>query len=222
MSEYRRYHHGMTTLQHARKGEYFILAPDMRRPGKGHGVVFENLDRLLSPPRRVLRPVKGGFPDLKEKPKLHYDPAVGEPPQDLEGGLSGYWLVSERLKDVFEKVDPSSFAFVECDYRLQDGSPGPRLFLCDVVRVLDALDEQKSKLLIEVSDDFVGGKYYNFAGGISLVFRTEVVGEAHVFRTPYSGNYVICDSVMRSAVEAAGIAREDDSAGLWFEDAADY
>ncbi len=212
----------MTTLQCARKGEYFILAPDMRRPGRGHGVVFRNLDRLLNTPRRILRPVKGGFPDLKEKPVLSYEPALGEPPQDLEGGLSGYWLVSERLKNVFEQVDPSAFVFVECDYRLQDGSPGPRLFLCDVVRVLDALDEQKSKLTIEVSDEFVGGKYYNFAGGISLVFRAEVVGDAHVFRTPYSGNYVVCDGVLRAAVQAAGIIREDDSAGLWFEDAADY
>lgn len=212
----------MNTLQHARKGEYFILVPDMRRRGKGHGVVFQNIDRLLCPPRRILKPVKGGFPDLKEKPKLYYDPAVGEPPQDLEGGLSGYWLVSERLKNVFEQVDAGSFAFVECDYRLKDGSPGPRFFLCDVVRVLDALDEQNSKLLIEVSDDFVGGKYYNFAGGISLVFRSEVVGDAHVFRTPYSGNYVICDGVMRAAVQAAGITRKGDSAGLWFEDAADY
>lgn len=36
-----------------------------------------------------------------------------------------------------------------------------------------------------------------------------------------TGNYVVCDGVLRAAVQAAGIIREDDSAGLWFEDAAD-
>lgn len=71
--EDRRNRQGMTTLQRARKGEYFILAPDMQRPGKGHGVVFRNIDRLLSHSRRVLRPVEGGFPALKESPELYYD-----------------------------------------------------------------------------------------------------------------------------------------------------
>ena len=195
--------------------------PDVRRGGHGHGVVFENIDQLLNPPRRILRPATGGFPELRQKPRLVYDPAAGDPPQDLEGGLSGYWLVSDRLKSVLEGMDPEGFAFVECDYLLQDGSQGPPYFLCDVVRVLDALDEAASTLRIEVSDDFVGGKYYNFAGGISLAFRKEAVGNAHVFRTPYSGNYVICDRRLRDAVQGA-IGGSGGSGGLWFEDAADY
>lgn len=212
----------MTTDNNPRKGEYFILMPDIRRGGRGHGVVFENVDRLLTPPRRILKPVAGGFPDLREVPRLVYDPVAGDPPQDLEGGLSGYWLVSDRLKRILESVDPNGFAFAECEYRLHDGTLGPRYFLCDVVRTVDALDEAASTLRIELSDDFVGGKYYNFAGGVSLAFRAELLGEAHVFRTPYSGNYVICDRTLRDAVQAAGMGRDESRAGVWFEDAADY
>lgn len=212
----------MTKDKKPRKGEYFILEPDIRRGGRGHGVVFTNIGDLLYPPRRVLRPAKGGFPQLKQAPRLVYDPAAGDPPQDLEGGMSGYWLVSDRLKSVLENVDPEGFDFVECVYTLQDGSTGPRYFLCDVVRVLDALDEEASTLRIEISDDFVGGKYYNFAGGISLAFRPEVVGGSHVFRMPYSGSYVICDRELRDAVQATGLGVDGDSRGIWFEDAADY
>lgn len=77
-------------------------------------------------------------------------------PEDLEGGFSGYWLVSERLRRVMEAVDSEAFAFANADYRLADGSKGPTVFLCDVVRVIDALDEQSSQLTIEISDDFEG------------------------------------------------------------------
>lgn len=204
------------------QARYFVLMPDTRRPGRGHGVVFENINALLDHPRRILRPADGGFPALREKPLLKYEPEAGDPPEDLEGGLSGYWLVSERLKNVLSSVDPNGFEFVECDYFLQDGTVGPRHYLCDVVRKIDALDESASKLKIKHSDDYPGGKYYSLGGGVSLVFRPEVVGDFHVFRTPYSGNYVFADAVLRDAVVAAGMGGGKRSSGVWFEDASDY
>jgi len=202
-------------------GQYFLLEPDSTRGGRGHGVVFENVKKLIDPPRMILRPQGGGFPQLRETPRLVYSPSKGDPPEDLEGGMSGYWLVSERLKKIFERTDPAGFKFAECDYRLEDGSPGPIYFLCDVVRVIDALDEVASKLTVEVSDEYFAGKYYNFAGGASVTFREDVVGSAHAFRTPYSGRYVVCDSFMRDAIIDAGIWKPEKSNGIWFIDAAD-
>ncbi|UXA55172.1 DUF1629 domain-containing protein [Xanthomonas prunicola] len=194
----------------------------MRRGGPGHGAVFENRKILMTPPRLILRPAEGGFPPMREVPRIVYDPKRGPPPEDLEGGMSGYWLVSARLKKVFEAVDPKGFEFVECDYRLEDGSKGPSHFLCDVVRNLDALDEESSRLNIKISDDYPEGKFYNFAGGISLSFRKEIVNGAHVFRMPYSGRYVICDRILRDAIYDAGIGSESGSDGIWLEDASDY
>lgn len=205
------------TKNQPKAGEFFILEPDTRRGGKGHGVVFENEEALLTPPRLILRPKTRGFPPLSEVPRLVYQPREGAPPQDLEGGLSGYWLVSDRLKKVMTEVDPDAFAFSETDYRLPDGSRGPSYFLCDVVRTVDALDEDASQLKILISDEYEAGKHYALTGDVRLAFKRDVLRSAHVFRLPYSG-FVYCDSVFRSAVEASGISTESDPNGLWFDD----
>ncbi len=202
-------------------GQHFILRPDARRSGAGHGVVFENRKELLTPPRRILRPDAGGFPVLAQSPRLAHSPKQGALPQDLEGGFSGYWLVSERLRNVMMAVDASAFEFVEADYRLADGTVGERRFLCDVVRELDALDEESSTLEIERSDEFVGGKYYNLLGNIQLSFKRAVVGHAHVFRLPFSG-MAFCDATFKHAVESAGIINRAESNGLWFEDVVNF
>ena len=207
-----------TTTNQPKAGEFFKLRPDVRRGGKGHGVVFENEKVLLTPPRLILRPEGGGFPPLGETPRLVYHPREGVPPQDLEGGMSGYWLVSERLRQVMEAIDPDAFAFADADYRLPDGSKGPAYFLCDVVRTVDALDEDISQLTIEVSEEFEAGKYYDLTGDVRLAFKRDVLEAAHVFRLPFHGG-VFCDRVFKEAVEEAGIVTAGGSSGLWFSDA---
>ncbi|HDS1510160.1 DUF1629 domain-containing protein [Stenotrophomonas maltophilia] len=201
-------------------GKYFLLMPDTTRGGKGHGVVFENAKRLRIPPRLILRPEEGGFPPMAEKPLLVYSAKKGSHPEDLEGGMSGYWMVSERLRGALVSVDPAGFEFVECDYRLADGSKGPRYFLCDVTRELDAVDEEASKFRIITDAGYRGGKFYDLRGGASLAFRKQVIGQARIFRTPYSGNLVFCDRELRDAVWNAGICGPRASRGLWFTDAA--
>jgi hypothetical protein len=42
-------------------GEFFHLEPDVRRGGRGHGVVFENEEALLSPPRLILKQKMADF-----------------------------------------------------------------------------------------------------------------------------------------------------------------
>lgn len=200
-------------------GEFFLLEAGAIS-GPGHGVVFVNLDRLLTPPRLILWPEGGGFPVLSETPLLIYSPSKGVPPRHLEAGFSGYWLVSERLHQVMISVDTNAFAFAEVDYRLAEGSAGPRYYFCDVVQEIDALDESASKLLIDTSDEFVNGKYYDLTGGASVTFKRERLGAAHVFKTPYNDT-VFCDRVFKDAVAAAGIATDSDSDGMWFIDASD-
>lgn len=214
----------MTDDNKPKKGEFYILQPDMRRGGPMHGVVIENIKTLLTPPRGILRPEVGGFPPLREAPRLVYDPKRGPPPEDLEGGMSGYWLVSERLRDVFVRTDPHAFEFVPCEFTPGSGNGfhGSKYYLCDVVRVLDALDEESSKLKIKISDEYVKGKFYSLVGGASLAFKKDVLKGAHVFRTPYSGTHVFCDNFIRSSVEEAGIGLGDRSGGLWFSDVFDY
>jgi len=202
-------------------GEFFLLMPDTTRGGKGHGVVFENAKRLCTPPRLILRPEEGGFPPMAEKPLLVYSAKKGSLPQDLEGGMSGYWMVSERLRDALVSVDPAGFEFVECDYHLADRSKGPRYLLCDVTRELDAVDEEASKLRIITDAGYRGGKFYDLRGGASLAFRKDIVGKAKVFRTPYSGGLVFCSRVLLDAVRNAGIGGPRESRGLLFTSASE-
>ena len=207
-----------------KKGEFFALTVDTRNPGPGHGVVFENLMQLLTPPKRSLRPWEGGIPPLKEMPRLLYDPKEGDFPRDLEGNFSGYWLISERLKDVFEAVDPEAFEFAPTDFRLQDGTPGPPYYLCDVVRVLDAVDEKNSIVKIETGEEYVLGKAYDFSGTVRLAFQKRVVGDSHVFRVPYSATMfiVFIDKLVVTALTVAGISNHASHNGLWVMDASDF
>ncbi|WP_210214447.1 DUF1629 domain-containing protein [Mesorhizobium sp. M4A.F.Ca.ET.020.02.1.1] len=125
---------------------FFKFDSDLRG-GKGHGVRIANEDALITPGLIVFAPppAKGhGFAELPEKPQLVHYPKEGKMPRDLEI-LHGYLIVSERLKRVFEDVDAAGFEFVDCDFTLADGSQGPKYYLADVVRVLDAIDEARRK-----------------------------------------------------------------------------
>ena len=116
--------------------------------------------------------------------------------------MSGYWFVSERLKQVLEKADPEGFAFVECDYILPDGSIGPTHFLCDITRSIDALDVANSKIKIKTYKEAPGVEYYSIGemiGRPELRFREEIVGSAHAFIQPRLGAKPICDSTIRDA-----------------------
>jgi Protein of unknown function (DUF1629) len=115
---------------------------DYNRQSK-RGFLLEN--RLsMAPDEKALRPPPGrrGFQDYPEAPRFLFDKSAGRLPLDLEE-VGVYWLVSDRTKSVFEAVDPAGFAFLACDVRLPSGDyDGPSYWLCDVLRVLDALDER--------------------------------------------------------------------------------
>ena len=190
--------------QSAKHGKFYIIDTDTRGGGPGHGVILANESKLLTPPRLIIRPEGGGFPPLVEPPHLVYDPTQGEMPRDLEASLSGYWLVSQRLKEALESIDPEGFAFAQCTFTLADGTEGPRHYLCDALRELDAVDEARSELRVIESDEYENGKYYRLGGKVDLVFRPDVLGRAHAFRTPFSGDFVICDWVLRDALGGQG------------------
>jgi hypothetical protein len=190
---------------------------DYNRRGKP-GFLLENLLSLAPDEKALLSPPgRRGFRDYPEVPRFLFDKKVGRLPRDLEL-FHDFWLVSNRTKSVFEAVDSAAFAFLACDVRLPSGDyDGPPYWLCDVVRVLDALDEAQSRLQIGIREskaysDF-GKKYYSLAGGRELVFRDDAIGDAHVFRMEYLQPIVICDQTMKDACKAARLK------GIKFDDA---
>ncbi len=185
------------------EGAFFILEPSFWGEGKVPGIEIANEDALAFPGAHTVAPPDGDPAQYPERPHLVHVPERGGLPRDFEN-LFGIWIVSEGLKRVFESVDPVGFTFVACDFTLADGTTGPQYDFCGVLRTLDALDEDASRVKIEIGD-FVNGKYYERSGGARLVFRKQVVGLAHVFLTPFAHD-VSCDRVLRDAVAAANLS----------------
>lgn len=195
-------------------GRFYVLDADYRGEGPFYGLDFVNKEVVLAG-YALLRPTKSGKFDLPAKPLLVHVPERGGLPRDFESGIGGCWLVSDRLKVVMESVDPSGFAFFPCDLRLSDGSPGPLHYICEVVRTLDALDEDRSEVDITIDDDYVNGKVYEIYPGVRLIFDQNATRGAHVFYTPFAA-YVFCDKQMHDTIVAHGFS------GMEFRDAAKY
>lgn len=187
-------------------GAFFVIQPSFLGGGRIPGLEIANEDRLRLPGTYIIEHPNGDAGQYPERPHLVHVPKLGGLPRDFEQ-LGSMWIVSEALKRVFESVDPEGFAFAACDFTLADGTPGPQYYFCGVLRTLDALDEGASRLRIKVGD-YVNGKLYKIAGGANLVFRKDVVGAAHIFRTPFT-DVVFCDRVLFDAVNKADVEGVD-------------
>nr|AWM08804.1 DUF1629 domain-containing protein [Bradyrhizobium symbiodeficiens] len=186
----------------ARKRRFFEIGPDFN--GRGPG--FSLLDESVLPPHRVYR-----LPASTPPVPYMFDKSKGSLPYDLELCFR-WWLISDRTKALFERIDPEAFVFVPCDVRVPQGRyHGADYWLCDVVRVLDALDESASCLRIGIRDDVRyidhGQKYYGYAPGYKLFFREAAVGNAHIFRMAYDNGTIICDQEFKDACKSAGLKR---------------
>jgi Protein of unknown function (DUF1629) len=198
------------------KGEIFLIDPAFWGDGGFPRVEIVNWDRLCIPGTYMFEEPNGDPNQYPERPHLVHKRVRGSRAgliRDFED-LFGQWIVSEALKRVFESVDPNGVAFAACDYTLSDGSLGPQWYFCGVRRTLDALDEDASRLKIRIGE-YVNGKYYDLSGFPSLVFKKDIIGSAHIFRTPYSPS-VFCDRIMHNAIRAAKLK------GVRMRDATDY
>jgi hypothetical protein len=191
-----------------RKRKFYVMTFDYNRAGR-RGFTLED--------ESVLPHGQFDFLNFSEPPCFIFDRKRGRLPEDLEQ-YANFWLVSDRTKTVFQAVDPAAFAYVECKVKLFDGDyDGPRYWLCNVTRILDALDEAQSRLKVGIREDSryidFGKKYYDILGRHELVFRDEAIGDAHVFRMEYLRRTIACDEAMKDACKAVGLK------GVKFDDA---
>ncbi|GFM81335.1 hypothetical protein PSCICN_20270 [Pseudomonas cichorii] len=196
-----------TSATTCQQGKYFVLRASYWSDGIGPGLEIANEDNLLLPGRNTMEPPNGDASQYPERPQLIHRPELGGSPRDFEI-LASIWIVSQALKRVLESVDPEAFAFTACDFTQADGSAGPQYYLCDVVRYLDALDEEASRVRIKYERDHDTGedlRFYSISGGASLIFKPSLVGEAHVFRQTRLGVQSICDREMFEALNAANL-----------------
>ena len=184
----------------ARRRKFYRL-DDFRSRGDAFNFELENEKELPSGLECIS--------DLAETPRFLFDNSAVRRPRDLAPFYYA-WLISDRTKAVFESVDPNGFEFAQCTVRVRKGTwDGPPYWLCQVVRVLDALDECRSRLKIGICDDprkrTFGQKHYDFRGRTELVFREDLIGDAHMFRMAYYDYWAICDEELKNACKSAGL-----------------
>lgn len=194
----------------AKAEKFYDVGPDFRfqtTPGwEMENIPVVNGHRVLMSPRYTR-----SFPALSEPLRLLIDGSPGRAPVDWEL-FHDFWLVSNRMKGVLEAVDREGVAFLKCETRSPGQAPAPRYWLCDVTRILDAIDEERS--CGEFLGDGTENRRYDITRTSCLAFKEEAVGSAHIFR-PRFWRQIICDQVMKDACKAAGVR------GIGFRDASD-
>ncbi|MDE5443758.1 DUF1629 domain-containing protein [Bradyrhizobium sp. CSA207] len=118
------------------------------------------------------------------------------------------------MKTLLESLDAEGVAFVKCEMRYPDGSAAPTYWLCDVIRLLDALDEEKSR--VNITYPAPGRKEYLTLGSSSFLFKEESVGAVHIFRLRSLRQKIVCDQTVKDACKEAGMR------GIGFRDASKY
>ncbi len=160
---------------------------------------------ILTPPSLFER----GFRQYSIRPRFHVSKRLGRTPYDIEF-YSGYLFVSERAKQVFDGLNQTDFTYLSVDTEFDTGFDPVNYWLCDVVSVLDAINEERSTVASEVRKD--GLKFHKLMGSYSLAIDETIVGEHCAFRLKTAPPTVICNERFKAAVKKAGLT------GLSFSD----
>ena len=206
----------------AKKGEFYLMMSDVSG-SDGHGVVMDDLLDLPPALRLAIPGRPAGISEIKSRPKIRYDSNKGILPRDLESGFKGYWLISEDLKALLESLDSDAFEFLQCEYVVEGSRSSESRYLCDIIRIIDSIDEDGSKMKVEFYEPFKdvpGGKTYSVVGGASLAFKKEKVGSSKIFRDEHAVG-VYCTREFRDQLVLNGFGVGGGSRGVVFIDAAD-
>jgi cold shock CspA family protein len=147
---------------------------------------------ILAPPSRF----QTGFRDYSVRPRFRVSKRLGGRPYDIES-FCGYWLVSEPAKNFLDELNAADFAYLAVDTEFDPGSEPETYWLCDVISIVDALDEPRSEVERRVNGD---GSWFHLTGlGASLAFDENLVGSHSVFRMKTSAPTLICDERFKDA-----------------------
>lgn len=169
------------------------------KPGLGVPLSDPWPDGWLRLPRGPWR-----FPEYTQTPRLLLTPKRGSNPPDL-WCFDGFWVVSKKMKTVFETVDPGACDYRPCEVVLPSGETGPERWLCTVTRAfVGAVDEAASRDL-EIWEGRDGKRGYSWNLTTELRLKSNVVGSAHLFRVAEMYREPLGDQIMKEACSAAGI-----------------
>lgn len=141
-----------------------------------------------------------GFPDYEGVPILRFNPKRKRI-SDLNKNGS-VWVVSDRARRLFERVDPAAFEFRPTE-AMKAGKPreGDPYWLCAPIRVLDAIDENRSEIWIGRLGD-----HYTYSSLHLTQMKVDIVGNAHAFSPTCQVSTNVFDDVMVDEISQIGLA----------------
>lgn len=150
-----------------------------------------------------------GFRSYPVTPRFHLSKRFGRIPADIEQ-YGFYWLVSNRAKDVLSQLSPADFAFMALDTEVDPGQSPVKYWLCDIIRLTDAIDLAKSDVRIEKDDR--GDDFIALTPQMKLSFKEYLLKDYCTFRLQMNSFAIICNDIFKDTLKAAGIT------GLNFKD----
>lgn len=146
-----------------------------------------------------------GVPLVRETPRLKVGSRKrGKAPLDVYGNV----FFSDRCKQLLCKFLPDdSVETIECDaHDLKGKDVGPYWWI-DFIRVLDAVDEERSVFTRQIDNPFSSGEEADQLLYLDLQdiwFRPEIVGDAHIFRLSLATQFIIVDGHVADGIRSLG------------------
>jgi len=173
---------------------FYRLGQPLVNAESSAGLECLNRDEVFSGPPSPFQP---GFHAFTVRPRFRFriPKRRGRKPYDVEFHY-GYWLVSDRAKQLFDKICEADFAYLTVDTEVDPASEPATYWLCDIVSLVDALDESRSVVEREILRD--GSIYHPPTNQRSLAVDENRVGVHSVFRMKTSFTTLICNERFRT------------------------
>jgi len=205
--------HNKNTVNKAQKRKFYVLTPNYQQskaPGvkliNGKELFYGTFYNVMAPPSPKIR----GFREYPDTPKFLISTRIGRNLNDIEF-IGDYWLVSDHARSVLLELSETDFAFLPVDSIFENASGSNKYWLCDVISVVDAVDEAQS--IVRKTLDSSGERVHEIFPGTNLKFNEVAVNSHHAFRLETNFNVIICDEELKNSVLKARLT------GLRFQDA---
>jgi hypothetical protein len=184
--------------------EFFSVDGKVHRRAKG--VILTNASALffgtgytqITPPDHRSR----GFRNYPTAPLYKISTSLGRRLEDIE--IEGaYWLISDRAKNILASFNQQDFSFLEIDTITDPGSGAKRYWLCDVMPILDVIDEARSRVPFYLNKD--GRRTHYRHARNSYVFKPDVVGSHSAFRLETNVSDIFISSDLRRKLKESRI-----------------
>lgn len=192
--------------------KYYLLQPKWTASAPCYSL--ENAEELKATGELSLMtspvPYEPGFRNWPVRPRFRIAKTRRGSMKDMED-IGDFLLISQRAKEVLAGLSDTDFRFLAVDTEVAPGEPPRPSWLCEVMPLLDAVDEARSRVYVGQSTD---GRRIHLPDGLSsLVFDEAVIDGHHAFRLATSYSTIVVDETFRHALKQAGLT------GLSFRDA---